>query len=65
MTLEGELGELARAAFGGAPVTVEDGHTIVMVRDQAELFGVVQRVSDLGLTMLSAARVEVPTDPPR
>ena len=31
-----------------------------MVRDQAELFGLVQRISDLGLTMLSAAQTDEP-----
>ena len=29
-----------------------------MVRDQAELFGLVQRISDLGLTMLSATPLD-------
>lgn len=54
-------GELAREAFGEAPVTVEDGNTIVAVRDQAELFGFIQRISDLGPTMLCAVQSEAPT----
>ncbi len=63
LTIEGELGELAREAFEGASVTTEDGNTVVVVRDQAELFGLVQRISDLGLTMLSAAQAKEPTTP--
>ena len=63
MTIEGEIGELAGELFEGAPVTTEDGNTVVIVRDQAELFGLVQRISDLGLTMLSAAQAEEPTRP--
>ena len=35
-----------------------------MVRDQAELFGLVQRISDLGLTMLSAAQTDEPVRAP-
>ena len=66
MTIEGELGELARALFDGARVTTEDGNTVVVVRDQAELFGLVQRISDLGLTMISAAQADEPSPaPPR
>ena len=63
LTIEGELGELAREVFEGASVTTEDGNTVVMVRDQAELFGLVQRISDLGLTMLSAAQTDEPVRP--
>ena len=63
VTVEGELGALARRAFDGATVTVEDGNTVVLVRDQAELFGLVQRISDLGLTMLSATPLDERTRP--
>ena len=58
LTIEGELGELAREVFEGASVRTERGNTVVVVRDQAELFGLMQRISDLGLTMISAS----PTD---
>ena len=63
LTIEGELGELAREVFEGASVRTEHGNTVVVVRDQAELFGLVQRISDLGLTMLSAARTDEPVRP--
>jgi hypothetical protein len=58
LTIEGELGELARAVFEGASARTERGNTVVVVRDQAELLGLMQRVSDLGLTLISAS----PTD---
>jgi hypothetical protein len=58
VTVEGELGELSRRAFEGASVTVENGNSVLVVRDQAELFGLVQRISDLGLTMLSATPLD-------
>jgi hypothetical protein len=58
LTIEGELGDLAREAFAGALARTERGDTIVVVRDQAELLGLMQRISDLGLTLTSAS----PTD---
>jgi hypothetical protein len=63
LTLEGELGDLARQVFAGGTITVEDGNTVVEVRDQAELLGLVQRVSDLGLTLLSATPANERTHP--
>ena len=44
VTIEGELGELAREVFEGASVRTEHGNTVVVVRDQAELFGLMQRI---------------------
>jgi hypothetical protein len=63
LTIEGELPDFAREAFEGAAVTVETGNTVVVVRDQAELFGLVQRISDLGLTLVSATPVDQRTHP--
>jgi hypothetical protein len=63
LTIEGELGELARELFEGASARTERGNTVVVVRDQAELFGLVQRISDLGLTMLSATQADEPPRP--
>ena len=62
LTIEGELGELAREVFEGASVRTEHGNTVVVVRDQAEL-SPMQRIWDLGLTMLSAARTDGPVRP--
>ena len=58
LTIEGELGELAGEVFEEASVRIERGNTVVVVRDQAELHGLMQRISDLGLTLISAS----PTD---
>jgi hypothetical protein len=58
LTIEGELGELAREVFDRTAVRTERGNTVVVVRDQAELLGLMQRISDLGLTLISAS----PTD---
>ena len=48
------------SAFEGMTLTRERGNTVLTgpVRDQAELQGLLQRVSDLGLTLLSAIAVE-------
>ena len=63
LTIEGELGDIARAAFEGATVTIESGNTVVVVRDQAELFGLIQRISDLGLSLVSATPTDERTHP--
>jgi hypothetical protein len=56
LTVLGELSDRAGAAFEGMTMTREDGTTVLvgLVRDQAHLQGLIQRVSDLGLTLLSA-----------
>jgi hypothetical protein len=48
--------------FEGLTLTREDGKTVLAgpVRDQAELHGLLQRVSELGLTLLEATVVEAP-----
>jgi hypothetical protein len=60
LTIEGELSDRAGSAFHGMTLTRDAGNTLLVgrVRDQAELHGVLQRVSDLGLTLLSAGVVE-------
>ena len=57
LIVEGELSDGAGRAFEGMSLTREDGKTILAgpVRDQAELQGLLQRVTDLGLTLLSAS----------
>lgn len=59
LTLEGELSDRARQAFTGMTLIRENGTTVLLgaVRDQAELQGLLQRVSDLGLTLLSATAI--------
>jgi hypothetical protein len=60
LTVEGELSDRASSAFEGMTMTREEGKTVLvgLVRDQAQLQGLIQRVSDLGLTLLSAQAVE-------
>ena len=56
LTVQGELGAHMASAFPGMTVTAVGGMTILdgEVRDQAELQGMLQRVSDLGLTLVEA-----------
>jgi hypothetical protein len=60
LTVEGELSDRMRPAFEGMTLTHERGNTVLVgvVRDQAELQGLLQRVSDFGLTLLSAVAIE-------
>ncbi len=60
LTVEGELSDRMRSAFAGMTLTRERGNTVLSgpVRDQAELQGLLLRVSDFGLTLLSAIAVE-------
>jgi len=73
VVVEGELGDSADWAFEGMALTREGGNTAIVgsIRDQAELYGLLQRVGDLGLTLLSAtaigedAELRLPSDPAR
>jgi hypothetical protein len=59
LTVEGELSDQVASAFTNMTLTRVAGNTILVgpVRDQAELHGLLQRVCDLGLTLLSATAV--------
>ena len=67
LTVEGELSDRAGQAFAGMALTHEGGNTVMVgrIRDQAELHGHLQRVSDLGLTLLNATVVDEPSGPRR
>jgi hypothetical protein len=58
--VDGELSDPVRLAFAGMTLTRTDGKTVLVgvVRDQAELHGILQRISDLGLTLLSARAMD-------
>ena len=60
LVLEGELSDRLAVAFPGMDVAREHGNTTLSgpVRDQAELQGLLQRISSLGLTLLSATTVD-------
>jgi hypothetical protein len=62
LVVEGELGPRFSNAFEGMTVSTFRGHTALVgtIRDQAHLQGVLQRISALGLTLLSAQRIEQP-----
>jgi hypothetical protein len=60
LVVAGELSDPIGHAFPGMALSREEGTTVLegAVRDQAELQGLLQRVSDLGLTLLSATAIE-------
>lgn len=60
LVVEGELGPLATRAFNGMDVAPKCGNTVISgpVRDQSELHALLQRVGDLGLTLLSVVAVD-------
>ena len=60
LVVEGELGDELGSAFAGMTLTRKEGKTVLVgqVRDQAELQGLLQRISNLGLTLLSASTTE-------
>ncbi len=60
ITVAGELSDRAGHAFEGMTLTREEGNTLLVgrVRDQAQLQGLLQRISDLGLTLLSATALD-------
>jgi hypothetical protein len=58
LIVEGELSDELSRSFAGLMLTRESGRTTLVgrVRDQAELQGLLQRVSDLGLTLVRVTR---------
>jgi hypothetical protein len=64
LVVEGELSDRAGQAFSGMTLTRSHGNTVLAgtVRDQSELQSVLQRISDLGLTLLSATTPAAPSE---
>ena len=60
LVVEEELDDSFAAAFGGMNLSRASGNTVLtgLVQDQAHLQGLLQRVSSLGLTLLSARAIE-------
>ena len=60
--IEGHLGPLWADAFDGLSITLEDdGHTLVTgpAIDQAALHGLLRRIRDLGMPLVSVNLVDV------
>jgi hypothetical protein len=57
---EGELSDRLKPLFDGMTLTRDHGNTILVgrVRDQGQLFGLLQRFSDLGLTLVSVGELD-------
>ena len=60
LVVEGELSDRLGPAFEGFSLIREDGSTVLVgpVRDQVELQGLLNRISDFGLTLLSATAID-------
>ena len=60
LVVEGELTDELGNTFAGMTLTREEGKTLLVgqVRDQAELQGLLQRITNLGLTLLSASTTD-------
>lgn len=61
--VQGHLGPQWTDWFGGLTITLEDnGDTLLTgsVEDQAALHGLLRKVRDLGMPLISAVRVEPP-----
>ena len=59
--VEGHLGPQWRDFFGGLTITLEDGGETLLsgpVVDQAALHGLLKKVRDLGMPLISAIRVK-------
>ena len=58
--IDGHLAEYWSSWFGGLTLTHDDGITTLVgpVTDQAELWGLLTKVRDLGLTLLSVTAID-------
>jgi hypothetical protein len=62
---EGELSDQLAHLFEGMSLRHDHGNTVFvgLVRDQAELHGLLQRFADLGLTLLSVDTIDREGEP--
>lgn len=61
ITIDGEISDPLAAAFRGMALSRKQGKSELVgwVRDQAELQGLLQRVSDFGMTLLSVTAIGI------
>jgi hypothetical protein len=59
ITVRGEMGDRLARAFAPLAVRSHDGRTVIEgdVGDQSHLFGILQRVRDLGIDLIEVAPV--------
>lgn len=63
--IAGQLGQEWTEWFGGMTITLQEGGDTLLtgpVNDQAALFGLLKKVRDLGMSLLSVSRVS-PAEP--
>lgn len=60
VVLEGEVSQRAWGELEGLSLRYAEGNTVLLglVRDQAELHGLLQRVSNLGMTLISVQALD-------
>jgi hypothetical protein len=60
LVVGGELSDDAATVFKGMKLERSQGNTVMVgrIRDQAELHGLLTRITDLGLTLLSAKSID-------
>ena len=61
LEVQGQLGDLVGHSFPRMRIVYRHGNTVLEgpVRDQAELTGLLQRFSDLGVNLLSVTALDV------
>ena len=61
LEVQGHLGDLVGHSFPRMRIVYKNGNTVLEgpVRDQAELTGLLQRFSDLGVNLLSVTALDV------
>lgn len=62
--VQGQLGDLVGHSFPRMRIVHKNGNTVLVgpVQDQAELTSLLQRLSDLGVNLLSLTALEDQTD---
>jgi hypothetical protein len=65
LVVRGELGDHFGVLFDGMGVERREGSTVLTgpVRDQAQLHGVIERIQELGLELVSVNRLDAPRPP--